>query len=159
MKKLKQNEALSVAIAILVVIFFFVVIQLFGTTSSSNSNVQNGSVIDSSKNISNVLIENTVSGSGKEAKAGQLITVHYVGTLEDGTIFDSSRDRGEPFQFILGVGQVIEGWEIGISGMRVGGKRILVIPPELAYGALEVGTIPPNSTILFEVELLDVENL
>jgi peptidylprolyl isomerase len=85
--------------------------------------------------------------------------VHYTGTLLDGTKFDSSRDRGTPFKFKLGQGQVIRGWDEGISTMKVGGKRTLVIPPDLAYGSRGVGNglIPPNSTLIFEVELLDVK--
>lgn len=95
-------------------------------------------------------------GEGAIAQPGTLVVVHYTGTLEDGTKFDSSFDRNWPFGFPLGQGQVIPGWEQGIAGMRVGGKRQLVIPPDLAYGDAEVGPIPPNSTLIFEVELLGV---
>jgi FKBP-type peptidyl-prolyl cis-trans isomerase len=101
-------------------------------------------------------IEDVKVGSGAEARAGQTVAVHYVGTLEDGTKFDSSRDRGEPFTFTLGAGQVIQGWELGVSGMREGGVRNLVIPPELGYGERDLGAIPPNSTLLFEVELITI---
>ena len=82
---------------------------------------------------------------------------HYIGKLEDGTKFDSSYDRGEPFSFQIGLRQVIEGWETGIMGMKVGGKRKLVIPPELGYGSRGIGPIPPNSVLTFEVELLSVK--
>ncbi|MDP4007522.1 MAG: FKBP-type peptidyl-prolyl cis-trans isomerase [bacterium] len=102
-------------------------------------------------------IENIVVGDGAEAVAGKSVSVHYTGTLLDGTKFDSSLDRGEPFQFVLGAGQVIQGWDQGVAGMKVGGKRKLTIPPDLAYGTQGVpGAIPPNSTLVFEVELLDV---
>jgi FKBP-type peptidyl-prolyl cis-trans isomerase FkpA len=101
-------------------------------------------------------IEDVKIGSGAEARAGQTVAVHYVGTLEDGTKFDSSRDRGEPFTFTLGAGQVIQGWELGVSGMREGGVRNLVIPPELGYGERDLGAIPPNSTLYFEVELITI---
>ena len=102
-------------------------------------------------------IEDIVVGEGAEAVSGKLISVHYTGTLADGTKFDSSLDRGTPFEFILGTGQVIRGWDQGIEGMKVGGKRKLIIPPELGYGAAGIpGTIPPNSTLVFEVELLDI---
>lgn len=97
-------------------------------------------------------------GSGKEAKSGSVVAVHYTGTLTDGSKFDSSRDRGTPFEFPLGQGKVIQGWEQGIVGMKVGGKRRLEIPPELGYG--ERGfppVIPPSSTLIFEVELIDVK--
>ena len=99
----------------------------------------------------------TVVGKGKEAVSGKSVTVHYTGTLKDGTKFDSSVDRKEPFTFSLGAGQVIKGWEQGIVGMKVGGKRKLTIPAELAYGANAVGAIPANSTLIFDVELLDVK--
>lgn len=102
-------------------------------------------------------IEDVKVGTGAEAKKGSLITVHYVGTLDNGTKFDSSRDRGEPFQFPLGQGMVIQGWEQGFEGMKVGGIRKLTIPPELGYGATGAGAaIPPNATLHFEVELLGV---
>ena len=104
-----------------------------------------------------VEITDTTPGKGTEAVAGKAVTVHYTGTLKDGTKFDSSVDRKEPFTFNLGAGQVIKGWEQGIVGMKVGGKRKLVIPAELAYGANAVGVIPANSTLIFEVELLEVK--
>jgi FKBP-type peptidyl-prolyl cis-trans isomerase len=96
-------------------------------------------------------------GTGAEATAGKTVTVHYVGTLTDGSKFDSSRDRGQGFTFRLGAGQVIQGWDQGVAGMKVGGLRKLTIPPELGYGSRGFpGAIPPNSTLIFEVELLDV---
>lgn len=102
--------------------------------------------------------EDTKIGTGLEAKKGSVIEVHYVGTLDnkDGKKFDSSRDRGQPFSFTLGEGRVIKGWEEGFEGMKVGGIRTLTIPPEMGYGARSAGSIPPNSTLFFEVELLKV---
>ena len=102
--------------------------------------------------------EDVVVGAGVEAKAGKLITVHYTGTLTTGIKFDSSRDRNEPFQFLLGAGQVIDGWDKGFEGMKVGGKRKLTIPYKMAYG--ERGyppVIPPKATLIFDVELLAVK--
>jgi FKBP-type peptidyl-prolyl cis-trans isomerase len=100
----------------------------------------------------------TKVGEGEEAKAGQTVTVHYTGWLTNGTKFDSSLDRGKPFSFKLGAGQVIQGWDQGVAGMKVGGKRKLTIPPGLGYGTQSVGgVIPPNSTLLFDVELLGVK--
>jgi len=103
-------------------------------------------------------IETVQAGSGKEALNGSTVTVHYTGTLEDGTKFDSSVDRGQPFSFTLGIGQVIAGWDQGVLGMKVGEKRRLTIPADLAYGEQGVpGAIPPNATLIFDVELLGVE--
>jgi peptidylprolyl isomerase len=102
--------------------------------------------------------EDIVVGAGPSPQSGQEVTVHYTGVLEDGTKFDSSLDRGQPFKFKIGVGQVIKGWDEGVMTMKVGGKRKLVIPPQLGYGRRGVGPIPPNSTLVFEVELLDVQS-
>ncbi|MGE0171568.1 MAG: FKBP-type peptidyl-prolyl cis-trans isomerase [Oligoflexales bacterium] len=97
-------------------------------------------------------------GQGAEAVDGSQVTVHYTGTLTNGTTFDSSVSRNEPFVFELGKGHVIKGWEMGVKGMKVGGKRKLVIPPDLAYGERGAGSvIPPNATLVFEIELLDVK--
>src|SRR5205807_4257999 len=105
----------------------------------------------------NTQIVDIRAGTGAECKPGDTVSVHYTGTLEDGTKFDSSRDRGQPFSFPLGKGRVIKGWDEGVAGMKVGGKRTLTIPPELGYGARGApGAIPPNATLKFEVELLDV---
>ena len=105
-------------------------------------------------------ITDIVVGEGPEARPGMHITVHYTGRLTDGTVFDSSLERGQPFDFMLGAGQVIRGWDQGFSGMKVGGKRKLVIAPEYAYGEYGAGgVIPPNATLEFEVELLDVEEV
>jgi len=109
------------------------------------------------KTASGLGIEDLVVGDGATASAGQRVSVHYTGWLENGTKFDSSKDRGEPFMFSLGRGEVIRGWDEGVSGMKVGGKRKLTIPAALGYGTRGAGgVIPPNATLLFEVELLGV---
>jgi len=104
-------------------------------------------------------IEDLAPGTGSSPTEGQTVVVHYTGWLTDGKKFDSSVDRGEPFEFQIGVGQVIQGWDQGVLTMKVGGKRKLTIPPELAYGDKDVGggLIPPNSTLIFEVELLGLK--
>ncbi len=104
-----------------------------------------------------LVVEDLVVGTGPEAVAGDTVTVDYVGRLQNGTQFDSSYDRGVPFTFTTGIGQVIAGWDQGVPGMRVGGTRRLTIPPNLGYGLSQVGVIPPNSTLIFEVELLSIE--
>jgi FKBP-type peptidyl-prolyl cis-trans isomerase FkpA len=101
--------------------------------------------------------EDLVEGEGEPAQASQQVSVHYTGWLTDGTKFDSSLDRNDPFSFPLGGGRVIRGWDEGVQGMKVGGKRKLTIPPQLGYGAAGAGgVIPPNATLVFEVELLEI---
>ncbi len=107
---------------------------------------------------SGLVYEDTVVGEGAEAQAGQFVTVHYTGWLTNGSKFDSSKDRNDPFQFPLGRGHVIKGWDEGVQGMKIGGTRKLTIPAELGYGARGAGgVIPPNATLVFEVELLGVQ--
>ncbi|MEK7193573.1 MAG: FKBP-type peptidyl-prolyl cis-trans isomerase [Patescibacteria group bacterium] len=105
----------------------------------------------------NVTKEDILVGIGEEAKIGDTVSVHYLGMLTDGKKFDSSYDRKTPFEVTIGAGQVIKGWEEGIPGMKVGGKRKLTIPPSLGYGANGNGPIPPNSTLIFQVELLSIK--
>ena len=107
---------------------------------------------------SELIIEDLTVGEGDEAVAGKRVTVHYTGWLTNGSKFDSSLDRNDPFEFPLGRGHVIRGWDEGVAGMKVGGKRKLTIPPEMGYGARGAGgVIPPNAMLVFEVELLGVE--
>ena len=109
------------------------------------------------KSPSGLMIEDLVVGTGDAASAGQKVSVHYTGWTIDGKKFDSSKDRGQAFMFSLGRGEVIRGWDEGVAGMKVGGKRKLTIPPDLGYGSRGAGNaIPPNATLLFEVELLAV---
>jgi FKBP-type peptidyl-prolyl cis-trans isomerase FkpA len=115
------------------------------------------SLLSVSAYAANLQIKNIVEGTGIEAVRYSKVTVHYTGLLSNGKKFDSSLDRGVPFNFTLGVGQVIRGWDQGVEGMKVGGKRELIIPPKLAYGQRGAGgVIPPNATLKFEIELLAV---
>jgi FKBP-type peptidyl-prolyl cis-trans isomerase len=110
------------------------------------------------QSMASLQITDEVIGTGLEAVPGRVAVVHYTGTLADGTKFDSSLDRGTPFEFTLSAGQVIRGWDEGVKGMRVGGKRVLTIPPELGYGQGGIpGVIPANATLIFKVELLEVK--
>lgn len=112
--------------------------------------------VDAQGNLKNLIIDDVVIGAGDGVEEGDIVTVHYVGRLQNGTEFDNSYNRGEPFSFKVGAGRVIEGWDLGVVGMQIGGQRILVIPPQLAYGAAKVGPIPANSTLVFAIELLEI---
>src|SRR3989338_4214354 len=170
MKNLTKNQWIGDAVGEVTVGFFFgasnFIIPLFTPEQSGDSAINESNTMSQNQdanssqegdNSGSLVITDILVGSGKEATAGSNITVNYVGTFADGTKFDSSYDRGEPFPFTLGAGGVIQGWDLGLIGMKVGGKRHLVIPPELGYGPNDYGPIPGNSTLIFDVELLAVE--
>ena len=148
MKTLDQKEWVAVIVALFVVGFFFI----FGQTLVSLFINNKASVMTEQLGI-----EDTLIGGGDVAQVGDRVTVNYVGHFTNGTVFDSSIARNEPFQFVLGSGLVIKGWDQGVAGMRVGGKRTLTIPPSLGYGSQANGPIPGNSTLVFDIELLKVE--
>lgn len=128
-----------------------------GSSGETSTKVASKNSSDSAAPQAKLEIVEIEVGDGKEAAAGYRVTVHYTGTLEDGSKFDSSLDRNAPFSFNLGRGEVIKGWDEGVAGMKIGGKRKLIIPPHMAYGERGVqGAIPPNATLIFEVELLGV---
>ncbi|MBD3208538.1 MAG: FKBP-type peptidyl-prolyl cis-trans isomerase [Candidatus Nealsonbacteria bacterium] len=143
----------------IILIVVVLALHLFAKGSDQNKQLANNKNQISMENNSGLQTEILKEGTGEKAEAGDTVTVHYTGYLEDGTKFDSSLDRGEPFSFNLGTGQVIEGWDRGVAGMKVGEKRKLIIPPEIGYGARGTpgGPIPPNATLIFEVELLKID--
>ncbi|MEI6420425.1 MAG: FKBP-type peptidyl-prolyl cis-trans isomerase [bacterium] len=162
MSKNYQNQ-IAVAVSLVVVVIFF----FAGTwwlnegqttkVSKTDQNISNQDNTNSKMINESLKIEDTVVGDGDEAISGQMVTVHYTGKFMDGKVFDSSVTRGEPFTFALGGGQVIKGWDLGVVGMKVGGKRQLIIAPDLAYGENGIGPIPGNTTLVFDVELLGVK--
>jgi len=125
-----------------------------GSSSKSSKSGSGGNMV---KTASGLQYMDIVEGTGAQPKTGQRVSVHYVGTLENGTKFDSSVDRNQPFEFNVGTGQVIKGWDEGLSTMKVGGKRKIIIPADLGYGSRSMGKIPANSTLIFEVELLGIK--
>lgn len=165
MRTLSKKEWIAVAVALVAAIILFFGGNIWGfffgtdvTDTQSTAGITTNT--EKMKNISTIEgleIYDVQVGTGVEAVAGKTVSAHYVGTLTDGTKFDSSIDRGQPFTFKLGSGQVIKGWDIGIAGMKVGGVRQLVISPALGYGAQAIGPIPANSTLIFQVQLVDVK--
>jgi len=147
----------SVAVVALIV---GAVIVLGNKDSSNPANSPSSSVSGSSAPSGNLQVTDETVGTGDEAVAGKSVSVTYTGTLQDGTVFDASSKHGnQPFTFTLGGGQVIKGWDQGVVGMKVGGKRKLVIPPDLGYGSQGAGSsIPPNATLTFEIQLLSVSD-
>jgi FKBP-type peptidyl-prolyl cis-trans isomerase FkpA len=152
------TTGVAVVAGLAVIGVFFINNPFISSTKSIGMNNLSASTAASSDNSKTpqLVIQDEVVGTGSEAQAGNTITVNYVGKLQDGTVFDTSVGK-TPFQFTLGSGQVIPGWDQGLQGMKVGGKRLLIVPSELAYGAQGIGPIPPNATLVFEVDLLDVK--
>ena len=155
----RATRVRNTRIAIIVILVLVVALVAFFAIQKSNKKTNTatggGNMITTQSGLQ---YQDLVAGAGAEAVAGKSVTVHYTGTLQDGSQFDSSVDRNQPYSFTLGAGQVIPGWDEGVAGMKVGGKRKLVIPPNLAYGAQGYPpVIPANATLTFDVELLDVK--
>ncbi len=176
-KKMSTNQWIAVVLSILVVGFIFfistrnsaritpdgvsrAVSEQFSKMNSPEKRMMARDMIQTrgAEDPSGLLFEDLIVGEGRMAEQGKAVSVHYDGYLTDETLFDSSYERGTPFQFTLGAGEVIRGWDEGVLGMQEGGLRLLVIPPSMAYGEVGFGPIPPNSTLIFTVELLAVED-
>ena len=182
MLETSKNKWIAVSVSLVIAAFFFGAVFFYLFNSKVSDDVAKAALekasapstaepvpvqLDLSKNIitphmtpenAGLVIVDERIGTGAEAKAGDMVSVNYLGTLTNGTKFDSSYDRGEPIEFMLGSGQVIKGWDQGLLGMKVGGKRKLTIPADMAYGDRAVGNlIPANSTLVFEVELVGVK--
>ncbi len=175
MQKKTLYTGIAVTLAIIVIMFFFywkgstptatapttVQQQTQGTagttaapTQAEQQQVQ--AILQNATSQNSVTIQEVKIGTGATATAGHEVAVNYIGKLSDGSTFDASANHGGAFTFTLGAGQVIKGWDQGVAGMKVGGERILVIPPSLGYGSQQVGPIPPNSTLIFDVQLVGV---
>ena len=152
MTHLNKKQSIAIGAGLLVIGYLFFsnsLMDLFNTGDESSAD---------GISQTTYVVEDVIVGNGVIAEEGDTLTVHYVGTLPGGAVFDTSRrEGGSPFTFTLGAGEVIRGWDEGLVGMRVGGTRVLVIGPEYGYGASAVGPIPANSTLIFEVELLNAE--
>jgi peptidylprolyl isomerase len=150
-----MNKNLLIVIGVIILILVIIIIGIYFTWQKpGKTGEQNNS---NSYTIQGMKIDILKQGTGEGAKTGDNVVVNYVGTLQDGTKFDSSIDRGQPFPMTLGQNRVIQGWELGLLGMKVGEKRKLTIPPELGYGAQKIGElIPANSTLIFEIDLLSI---
>ncbi len=148
----KLHTGIAVAVGLVVVALFFLygnVISSIGTMDTSQAGAVGGQP-------EQLIVQDEIIGTGTTAEVGKQVTVNYTGRFTDGRVFDTSIGR-EPFSFTLGAGGVIAGWDQGLQGMQVGGKRLLIVPPSLGYGTMDYGPIPGNSTLIFEVELLKVE--
>jgi len=163
MPKLGLNESIAVLAGLVIVGGFFLFFNKSAPVEVADEG-QSASALQSiqgaiqSGDFAELVTEDLVEGTGAEAATGDTLIVHYAGILPDGTQFDNSIARGEPFQFVLGAGQVIPGWDRGLVGMKEGGRRILLIPPDLAYGDRATGNIPANSPLIFEVLLIGVQS-
>lgn len=157
MKTLSKKEWVAVAVAGVFVgytLFGGNIMSLFQKNLMNENPLATAATAPATQNNNGVIINDITVGQGAEVKAGELVSVNYILSLSDGTVIQNSKDFGKPFQFTLGAGEVIPGWEMGFAGMKIGGVRTIVVPPNLAYGSNQVGPIPANSTLVFTIELL-----
>lgn len=155
---MKLVGIIAVVIVAGVVLGYFLIMASPTSQQQSTTPIESTTMDVSPTKNPDFTVEDIAVGTGREVKSGDTVVMHYTGTLTDGTKFDSSLDRGTPFETPIGVGRVIRGWDEGVPGMKIGGKRKLTIPPDMGYGAAGAGDdIPPNSTLIFEVELLDIK--
>lgn len=160
MKKLSKKEWIAVGVGVIFIgytLFGGNIMGLFKGNSMGNDSLATATT-GANFNNNGVIINDILVGNGAEIKPGQVATVHYILSLSDGTVIQNSKDLGAPFEFTLGAGGVIPGWELGFAGMKAGGVRTIVIPPELGYGASQAGPIPANSTLIFTIELVGIKN-
>ncbi len=162
--KTQRNTYIAVAVGVVVVVLF-IMLGFFSqgdvpTAAEESAQLAGPQLIldelQKTGGVADLRVVDITEGEGESAKAGDVLVVHYVGVLPDGTMFDSSVERGQPFTFQLGVSSVIQGWQQGLVGMKAGGRRLLAIPSSLGYGETGQGTIPPNATLLFDVQLLEI---
>lgn len=160
----KKQTNIAIVLALVVVAIFIMLgffgINGFGVADGQSVDAGPQALLDElskTGTVAELRVHKIAEGAGEEAQAGDTISVHYTGVLPDGTKFDSSRDRGAPFSFTVGIGQVIKGWDQALTGAKVGDRMLIAIPPELGYGATGAGAlIPPNATLIFDVEVLGV---
>lgn len=157
----KTHVAIAIGLALAVVVLFFALGFFGGGGLETAQPILSGpeailEELAATGAVASLKLYDIEEGSGAEATPGKRLVVHYTGVLPDGTVFDSSVSRGTPFEFVLGSGMVIQGWERGFQGMKEGGRRLIAVPPDLGYGDRAIGSIPPNSTLIFDVELISV---
>ncbi len=155
-----MNKNLIILLIVVIILFALIGIYLFlkNNDKKVEEDLLNNNKMETKFLESGLQVIDEIIGTGAEAIAGNFVSVHYTGVLENGKKFDSSYDRNQPFSFVLGAGQVIKGWDEGVVGMKVGGRRKLTIPPALAYGNQDYGSIPASSTLIFWVELLSIQS-
>ncbi|MFA6535983.1 MAG: FKBP-type peptidyl-prolyl cis-trans isomerase [Candidatus Paceibacterota bacterium] len=156
MKSLSTKEAIAVAVAIVILLALVLFENPIGSGINFTNKAQTAAPVVQDSGSEAIVVDDVLIGTGVEAVAGKTVSVNYTGKFTDGQVFDTNLGKA-PFGFVLGSGQVIPGFDKGLAGMKVGGKRVITVPPSEAYGSQQVGPIPANSTLVFEVEMLDVK--